>query len=208
MSNPRNGPRRQPPRNHLTDVINERREALLNELKSLSIDDIDQHTMTTFYSRLARLEHVDKQMAEDLKDEFDKLSEHLSATREEASTLRSKSATKAVFIDAKIGATWSSITRAMDSTPTQSDTGAPPKRAEKLLYLFLPKKDRESIPGDLEEEYRTIILPNYGRPFAQGWYWWQAARSLWIILRGSLARLLKLGLFAKAAEWVSKYLST
>jgi len=54
----------------------------------------------------------------------------------------------------------------------------PYRFAEKMLYLFLPKKQREHVPGDLEEEFTTIILPKFGPRFAMRWYWFQVIRTI------------------------------
>lgn len=54
----------------------------------------------------------------------------------------------------------------------------PPKKAEKLLYLLLPKKHREEILGDLTEEYYQDIVPIHGAKFAKRWFWSQTIRSI------------------------------
>ena len=46
-----------------------------------------------------------------------------------------------------------------------------PASASFLLYLFLNKKDRQTIPGDLQEEFQTTILPQFGPRRAKLWYW-------------------------------------
>jgi hypothetical protein len=46
----------------------------------------------------------------------------------------------------------------------------PPRWAEALLRFFLSPRDRESVSGDLLEEYREVILPSRGRWRAQLWY--------------------------------------
>jgi hypothetical protein len=48
----------------------------------------------------------------------------------------------------------------------------PPAGAQYLL-LLLPKKYREGLLGDLEEEYRTVVLPRHGQIMAQFYYWAQ-----------------------------------
>lgn len=52
-----------------------------------------------------------------------------------------------------------------------------PRRAQYLL-LLVPHKNREFILGDLEEEFRTILLPQYGLRKAQAYYWWHTFGSL------------------------------
>jgi hypothetical protein len=61
--------------------------------------------------------------------------------------------------------------RVMTRTPI-SDT--PPRWAEHLLRLLLKPRDRDTIPGDLLEEYREVVLPARGRFRAQLWYLRQA----------------------------------
>jgi len=50
----------------------------------------------------------------------------------------------------------------------------PPRWAGRLLTLSLPARDRETIAGDLLEEYREVVLPTRGRWRAQLWYVRQA----------------------------------
>ena len=50
----------------------------------------------------------------------------------------------------------------------------PPRWAERLLKIFLRPRDRETIAGDLLEEYREVVLPTRGRFRAQLWYLRQA----------------------------------
>ena len=47
---------------------------------------------------------------------------------------------------------------------------APPRWAERLLRLSLRRRDRDTVTGDLLEEYREAILPTRGRLRAQLWY--------------------------------------
>lgn len=78
----------------------------------------------------------------------------------------------------------------------------PPKRAEMLLHFGLPKRDRECMIGDLEEEYRGVILPKYGPRVAARWYWWQAVRSVAAASGGRVRVWLSFGGLAKAAGWI------
>jgi hypothetical protein len=60
---------------------------------------------------------------------------------------------------------------------------APPRWLETLLLRSLPARDRETISGDLLEEYREVKLPHLGPMRANIWYARQlisflAARSL------------------------------
>ena len=59
----------------------------------------------------------------------------------------------------------------------------PPQWAEGLLRLLLKPEDRESVSGDLLEEYRQSILPERGRG-ADVWYvrqiGWFLLRACWL----------------------------
>lgn len=57
----------------------------------------------------------------------------------------------------------------MDGMKTDYSNARPPQWAETLLRLLLTPKDRESISGDLLEEYRDTIVPTRGRA-ADWWY--------------------------------------
>lgn len=63
---------------------------------------------------------------------------------------------------------------------TSSNHMVPPLTADKVLYFFLPKDAREHIPGDLEEELNTIILPKFGVKYARQWYWGQVLQSIFM----------------------------
>jgi hypothetical protein len=69
----------------------------------------------------------------------------------------------------------------------------PPRWAEALLRLLLEPKNRESVSGDLLEEYRETIVPSRGSAYAGRWYVWQVGsflfRSSWTwgaVLGGAL----------------------
>lgn len=53
----------------------------------------------------------------------------------------------------------------------------PPQWAEALLRLLLKPEDRESVSGDLLEEYRETIVPARGSA-ANRWYLWQVGSFL------------------------------
>src|SRR5260221_3554259 len=46
----------------------------------------------------------------------------------------------------------------------------PPRWAESILGLLLKPADRETVSGDLLEEYRDTKRPALGRPRADAWY--------------------------------------
>jgi hypothetical protein len=56
---------------------------------------------------------------------------------------------------------------------------APPRWAEALLRAGLGPRDRESIAGDLAEEYQEAVLPARGRVRADLWYLRQVASVIW-----------------------------
>jgi hypothetical protein len=60
---------------------------------------------------------------------------------------------------------------------TDHSNARPPQWAEALLRLLLKPKDRESVSGDLLEEYRDTIVPTRG-PAADRWYVWQVGSFL------------------------------
>ena len=68
----------------------------------------------------------------------------------------------------------------LDELQTRRDNPAsrPSRIAEYLLYLFLSAADRESLPGDLEEEYWTSVYPKFGGTQAKLWYWKQVLASV------------------------------
>jgi hypothetical protein len=67
----------------------------------------------------------------------------------------------------------------------------PPHGAEFLLYVMLPKSQRESLPGDLEEEFH-LVERKFGPQHARIWYWSEVARSVGPILLRFVRRVLGL----------------
>jgi hypothetical protein len=61
---------------------------------------------------------------------------------------------------------------------------APPPNAERVVCYLLPKRQREAILGDLEEDYRTTFLPKFGPREARRMYWSQFIRSVAAIMPG------------------------
>lgn len=64
---------------------------------------------------------------------------------------------------------------------TGEPVSAPPKAATFIL-LLIPKRHREYLIGDMEEEYARIVLPQYGSARAKLWYWWHVVISIWPFL--------------------------
>ena len=75
---------------------------------------------------------------------------------------------------------------------------SPPKDA-KFVLLMIPKRHREHMIGDLEEEYSSIVLPQYGVRYAQCWYWWHVAESFLPFLWAHVRRVMM-------AVWLWKHL--
>ena len=55
----------------------------------------------------------------------------------------------------------------------------PPEWCEFVLWLFLKPDDRDSVSGDLLEEYRETILAGRDRAAADRWYLRQVTGFLW-----------------------------
>ena len=51
----------------------------------------------------------------------------------------------------------------------------PPRCAETLLRVVLASRDRDTVSGDLLEEYRMHVVPARGRRAANWWYLRQVA---------------------------------
>ena len=49
----------------------------------------------------------------------------------------------------------------------------PPRLAEALLRMVLSREDAEVISGDLDETFRTTVVPRAGPRAARFWYWRQ-----------------------------------
>ncbi|MBT9099995.1 hypothetical protein KFZ76_20040 [Methylovulum psychrotolerans] len=61
----------------------------------------------------------------------------------------------------------------------------PPKTAEYLLYLVVPRKNRDALLGDLQEDFNEV-LEKFGLRHAKFHYWVQAFRSIPPLLTASL----------------------
>jgi len=58
---------------------------------------------------------------------------------------------------------------------------APPAWADTWLRLLLPARDRETVSGDLMEEYRESVRPTRSQLAADAWYVGQVSRFAWRI---------------------------
>lgn len=59
---------------------------------------------------------------------------------------------------------------------TNPSFAQPPRFAVWLVNLFIPYEQKESIPGDLLEEFSDLALKS-GRAFARRWYWRQSVKT-------------------------------
>lgn len=75
----------------------------------------------------------------------------------------------------------------------------PPRLAEKTLLLILSKTERETLIGDLAEEWLEIQSV-HGRGFANVWYWEQTVLSLWPLVRKALRWTVAAGF----GEWLRR----
>lgn len=80
----------------------------------------------------------------------------------------------------------------------------PPWRAVAIMDFLLPHSNRESLIGDLEEEYRTRILNSYSLRTARRWYWWQALRSVLAVIWERIRMWLGAAFLVKAAGWLAQ----
>jgi hypothetical protein len=76
----------------------------------------------------------------------------------------------------------------------------PPNGAVFLLDLLLATSDRAVIPGDLEEDFATSILPKYGPVRARMWFWGETVRT--IATRNPICRSVLVGGLMRLGEWI------
>lgn len=105
---------------------------------------------------------------------------------------------KIAIQDIQIGAR---IKRESQRIESQSAVSVePPKSAEYLAYLFLPKTDRETLLGDLTEEYPSVV-EKFGRRGAQFYFYKQVVWSIWPLVRKSI---IKWGLFGWLVDLIRR----
>lgn len=68
-------------------------------------------------------------------------------------------------------------------------SSTPPKNAEYLIYLLIPKKNREVMLGDLEEDF-YIVCEKFGPLKAKFHYWFQVLRSIPPLIGASALKIL------------------
>jgi hypothetical protein len=75
-----------------------------------------------------------------------------------------------------------------------------PPSGAKFLLLLIPRRYREHLVGDLEEEYYTTVLPEYGLRTARRWYWWHVCISIGPLIWAKLRRVAGIVLFWKSVR--------
>ena len=80
---------------------------------------------------------------------------------------------------------------------TGQELKAGPPKTAKLLMLLIPPENREHLIGDLDEEYTTVLVPEYGPRVAALFYWWHAVFSIAPFLLRGIKRLIGLVLLLK-----------
>lgn len=165
------------------------------------------------FSREASLERIEHLMASLDKDTMKYLEglelNDLLEIRNTSSELRAfmDKLVQAAIKDAAQGPTKLNLNpSAFPTTSNHESVLQVPARAERLLIWFLPKHKRAGLIGDLEEEYRTIIVPKLGERAARRWYWFQAVRSTAPVLKGWILKTSIGGGIVWLFDWVSERL--
>jgi hypothetical protein len=85
--------------------------------------------------------------------------------------------------------------------PEKNATNRPPRWAENLVRMLLKPRDRDTVAGDLLEEYREVVLPGRGRVRASLWYLKQAFSLIDVVMLGVLLGTM-FGIWNLAATWL------
>ena len=91
-----------------------------------------------------------------------------------------------------------------ESARVKSSEPRPPRLAEALLRSLLKPADRESIPGDLLEEYRAAKQPVLGTRRANLWYVRHVLSVLWRLVRPCALAIAALTLLMLAVNRASR----
>src|SRR3546814_2010143 len=86
--------------------------------------------------------------------------------------------------------------------PTVEHVSAPPQRAELVLRFALPKDQREYLIGDLEEEFRSEMVPKFGYRIAARWYWVQVLKAVAAAFGARLRVWLGISALTSAVGWL------
>lgn len=77
----------------------------------------------------------------------------------------------------------------LEIAPEQSPATSPPRLGEFIL-LLIPLSQREHLRGDLEEEFKTIVVPKYGVRLARLYYRWQVLVEVTMAITNGLKGVL------------------
>lgn len=119
-----------------------------------------------------------------------------------AATVLQAAATYGLF---RVPASLTDIQNKADVALRELESCAPrksnrPPSSARFLLLLIPQRHREHLIGDLDEEYATIVLPEYGLRKARLWYWCQVLTSLLPLLGAELKRLVGLVVLWKSVR--------
>ena len=93
-----------------------------------------------------------------------------------------------------------------ESAPQEREgESSKPRNAQYLLWLLMPRAQREAVIGDIAEQFAQVEQ-SQGLRRARAWYWCEVARSLWPIAMDCARRLVKWGVFGAAAEWLRRFI--
>jgi hypothetical protein len=70
-----------------------------------------------------------------------------------------------------------------------------PPRWARFIALMIPRQHREHLLGDLEEEFYTVLVPEFGNFTAKLWYWWQVLASVSSLFWSEVRNVLGTALF-------------
>jgi hypothetical protein len=109
------------------------------------------------------------------------------------------------FLEAEISSSWHIPGKTLAPSPIASPLvdekhPSPPIGACFLLDLLLSKADRAVLPGDLEEEFTTSVLPRYGVRGARFWFWTRTVST--IATRNPICRWVLVGGLVRIGEWI------
>ena len=102
---------------------------------------------------------------------------------------------------------WKPVRRSqvrIDLVRTQIETYQPPDFATYLLW-YLPRKDRDAVMGDLEEEFH-IVHKRFGRRKAVVWYYFQVLASFWPYAVSAVKKLVTWGLVGWVGQAIRRFI--
>ncbi len=93
-----------------------------------------------------------------------------------------------------------------DATFTaEMTTEFPPRMGEYVLYLFVKKEYRESLLGDLEQDYQEV-LEKFGVRKAKFWYYAKVAQTIGPLIRPTLKRFFKWSAVAWIGDNIRRFI--